>query len=431
MTEHLTTEHLTTEHPVTEHLTTGPGTNASPAAGQIARAAPLHGVRVLDLATLFAGPLAATLLGDFGADVVKVEHPDRPDPSRGHGPSKDGVGLWWKLLGRNKRTITLNLSTPGGRDTLLRLAATADVIIENFRPGTLEKWDLGWQELSAANPRLVLARVTAFGQFGPYAHRPGFGTLAEAMSGFAAITGEPDSPPTLPPFGLADSIAGLATAYAVMTALAARDRTGEGQVVDMAIIEPILTVLGPQPLWYDQLGYVQARTGNRSANNAPRNTYRAADGDWVAVSTSAQSVAERVMRLVGRPELIDEPWFATGAERAAHTDVLDEAVGSWIARHTRADVLAAFEKAEAAIAPVQDVRDVLTDPQYQALDTVTAVDDPELGRIRMQNVLFRLSATPGAIRWAGRPHGADTDAVLTELGLTAAELNTLREAGAL
>lgn len=394
------------------------------------KTAPLHGVRVLDLATLFAGPLAATMLGDFGAEVVKVEHPTQPDPSRGHGPSKDGVGLWWKLLGRNKRTITLNLSRPGGRATLLRLAATADVIIENFRPGTLEKWDLGWDALSAANPRLVLTRVTAFGQFGPYAHRPGFGTLAEAMSGFAAITGEPDASPTLPPFGLADSIAGLATAYAVMTALAARDRTGEGQVVDMAIIEPILTVLGPQPLWYDQLGYVQARTGNRSANNAPRNTYRTADGNWVAVSTSAQSIAERVMRLVGRPDLIDEPWFATGADRAAHADLLDEAVGSWIAARSRTDVLAAFEKAEAAIAPIQDVRDVMADPQYQALDTITAVEDPELGRIRMQNVLFRLSSTPGAIRWTGRPHGADTEEVLTELGLTEAELTSLREAGA-
>ncbi|MEV5901612.1 CoA transferase [Streptomyces sp. NPDC052127] len=394
------------------------------------KTAPLHGVRVLDLATLFAGPLAATMLGDFGAEVVKVEHPTQPDPSRGHGPSKDGVGLWWKLLGRNKRTITLNLSKPGGRATLLRLAATADVIIENFRPGTLEKWDLGWDVLSAANPGLVLTRVTAFGQFGPYAHRPGFGTLAEAMSGFAAITGEPDASPTLPPFGLADSIAGLATAYAVMTALAARDRTGEGQVVDMAIIEPILTVLGPQPLWYDQLGYVQARTGNRSANNAPRNTYRTADGNWVAVSTSAQSIAERVMRLVGRPDLIDEPWFATGADRAAHADLLDEAVGSWIAARSRTDVLAAFEKAEAAIAPIQDVRDVMADPQYQALDTVTEVEDPELGRIRMQNVLFRLSSTPGAIRWTGRPHGADTEEVLTELGLTEAELRSLREAGA-
>ncbi|MBZ6081198.1 CaiB/BaiF CoA transferase family protein [Streptomyces olivaceus] len=390
---------------------------------------PLTGLRVLDLATLFAGPLAATMLGDFGAEVIKVEHPTRPDPSRGHGPSKDGVGLWWKVLGRNKSAITLDLSRPAGRATLLRLAATADVVVENFRPGTLEKWDLGWEELSAVNPRLVLTRVTGFGQFGPYARRPGFGTLAEAMSGFAATTGEPDGPPTLPPFGLADSIAALATAYAVMTALSARERTGEGQVVDMAIIEPILTVLGPQPTWYDQLGHVQPRTGNRSQNNAPRNTYRTADGTWVAVSTSAQSIAERVMRLVGRPELIDEPWFATGAERARHADVLDAAVGDWIARHTRADVLAAFEKAEAAVAPVQDVRDVMDDPQYRALDTVTTVDDPELGPLRMQNVLFRLSATPGAIRWAGRPHGADTEEVLTGLGLSPADVKELREEG--
>ncbi|WP_282793155.1 CoA transferase [Streptomyces sp. CC224B] len=391
---------------------------------------PLEGLRVLDLATLFAGPLAATLLGDFGADVVKVEHPRRPDPSRGHGPAKDGVGLWWKLLGRNKRTMTLDLSTPGGRTTLLRLAADTDVIVENFRPGTLEKWDLGWDELSAANPRLVLARVTGFGQFGPYARRPGFGTLAEAMSGFAAVTGEPDGPPTLPPFGLADSIAGLTTAYAVLTALAARDRTGRGQVVDMAIIEPILTVLGPQPLWYDQLGHVQPRTGNRSTNNAPRNTYRTADGRWVAVSTSAQSVAERVMRLVGRPELTAEPWFATGGGRAAHADVLDEAVGAWIGRRTRAEVVEAFEKAEAAVAPVQDVVDVMADPQYRALDTITTVPDPELGPLRMQNVLFRLSETPGAIRWAGRPHGADTDEILTGIGLTDAEIDALRTAGA-
>ncbi|MER6128260.1 CoA transferase [Streptomyces sp. NPDC001795] len=393
--------------------------------------APLTGLRVLDLATLFAGPLAATLLGDFGAEVIKVEHPSRPDPSRGHGPTKNGVGLWWKLLGRNKRTMTLDLSKPGGRTTLLRLAETADVIIENFRPGTLEKWGLGWDELSAVNPRLVLARVTAFGQFGPYAHRPGFGTLAEAMSGFAAITGEPDAPPTLPPFGLADSIAGLTTAYAAMTALAARDRTGAGQVVDMAIIEPILTVLGPQPVWYDQLGHVQERTGNRSHNNAPRNTYRTADGNWVAVSTSAQSVAERVMRLVGRPELIDEPWFATGADRARHADELDEAVGGWIARRTRAEVLKEFEKAEAAVAAIQDVRNVMTDPQYAALGTIATIPDPELGLLRMQNVLFRLSVTPGAIRWAGRPHGADTAAVLAELGLTDPEIAALEAEGAL
>ncbi|MEV6418870.1 CoA transferase [Streptomyces sp. NPDC051662] len=392
---------------------------------------PLAGLRVLDLATLFAGPLAATMLGDFGADVIKVEHPRRPDPSRGHGPAKDGVGLWWKLLGRNKRAITLDLSSPGGRDLLLRLAAGADVIIENFRPGTLEKWGLGWDELSTANPRLVLTRVTGFGQFGPYSHRPGFGTLAEAMSGFAAVTGEPDGPPTLPPFGLADSIAALATAYAVMTALNGRAVTGRGQVVDLAIIEPILTVLGPGPLWYDQLGYVQPRTGNRSRNNAPRNTYRTADGSWLAVSTSAQSIAERVMCLVGRPELIEEPWFTTGSGRADHADLLDAAVGDWMARHTREEAMAAFEKAEAAVAPVYDIRDVMADPQYQALDTVTEVPDPELGPLRMQNVLFRLSETPGSIRWAGRPHGADTDTVLAELGLSRPEIAALRSAGAL
>ncbi|MFF9649930.1 CaiB/BaiF CoA transferase family protein [Streptomyces sp. NPDC014622] len=388
--------------------------------------APLTGLRVVDLATLFAGPLAATMLGDFGAEVIKVEHPRRPDPSRGHGLSKNGVGLWWKILGRNKRNLTLDLSAPAGRDLLLQLAAGTDVIIENFRPGTLERWGLGPAELHAVNPRLVLTRVTGFGQFGPYAHRPGFGTLAEAMSGFAAITGEPDSPPTLPPFGLADSIAALATAYAVMTALAGRDRTGEGQVVDMAIIEPILTVLGPQPLWYDQLGHVQPRTGNRSRNNAPRNTYRTSDGEWVAVSTSAQSVAERVVRLVGRPELIDEPWFGSGTTRAEHAEELDEAVGDWIALHTRAEALRAFEKAEAAIAPVYDIRDVMEDPQYRALGSIAEVDDPELGPLRMQNVLFRLSGTPGAIRWAGRPHGADTDEILTGLGLSAPEIAALR-----
>ncbi|MFE4368326.1 CaiB/BaiF CoA transferase family protein [Streptomyces sp. NPDC056835] len=391
---------------------------------------PLKGLRVLDLATLFAGPLCATMLGDFGAEVIKVEHPGKPDPSRGHGPSKDGIGLWWKLLGRNKKNLTLDLSTTGGRDVLLKLVAESDVLIENFRPGTLEKWSLGWDELSAANPRLVLARITGFGQFGPYSRRPGFGTLAEAMSGFAAITGQPDGPPTLPPFGLADSIAALSTSYAVMAALRGRDGTGRGQVVDMAIIEPMLTVLGPAPLWYDQLGYVQPRTGNRSTNNAPRNTYRTGDGKWVAVSTSAQSIAERVMRLVGRPEFIGEDWFATGSGRAAHADELDEAVGSWIAAHTRDEVVTAFENAEAAIAPIYDIRDVMADEQYRALDSITELPDPDFGTVKMQNVLFRLSETPGSIKWTGRPHGADTDEILAGLGLTDTEITTLRSAGA-
>ncbi|HEX2143419.1 MAG TPA: CoA transferase [Glycomyces sp.] len=391
--------------------------------------APLEGLRVLDVSTLFAGPIAATFLGDFGADVIKVEHPDRPDAARGHGPAKDGVNLWWKTLGRNKRTVTLDLGTPEGADLLLKLAADADVLIENFRPGTLERWGLGPDECHRANPRLVIARVTAFGQTGPYSSRPGFGSLAEAMSGFAALTGQPDGPPTLPPFGLADGIAALAAAYAVLVALRGVDRDGRGQVIDLAIIEPILMLLGGQITAYDQLGVLQPRSGNRSVNNAPRNVYRTGDGDWVAVSTSSQSIAERVMRLVGRTDLVSEPWFASGHTRAEHADELDAAVAAWIAARRTGEVIAAFKEAQAAVAPVYDVRGVLADPQYRAIRTVLTVDDEELGPVKMQNVLFRLSETPGAVRWPGRRHGQDTDAVLAEAGVTREQLELLREKG--
>ena len=390
----------------------------------------LAGLRVVDAATLFAGPLAAMHLGDLGADVVKVEHPTRPDPSRGHGAAKDGVNLWWKTLGRNKRTVTADLGSPGGRQVFLDLAARSDVVIENFRPGTLERWGLGWDELSAVNPRLVLARVSGFGQVGPYRTRPGFGTLAEAMSGFAAATGEPDGPPTLPPFGLADGVASLATAFAVMVALRTCEQTGHGQVVDVSIIEPILAMLGPQITRWDQLRTVQPRTGNRSTNNAPRNTYRTGDGQWVAVSTSAQSIAERVMRLVGRPELIDQPWFADGVQRAAHADELDEAVGGWIAQRSRSEVVEAFEQAQAAVAPVYDASDIVADPQFQALGTIHEIEDPDLGPMQMQGPLFRLSEQPGVIAFTGRPHGADTDEVLAELGRSPEQIAALRQDGA-
>ncbi|MFC4222380.1 CaiB/BaiF CoA transferase family protein [Lysinibacter cavernae] len=404
-------------------------TSAEQAGATRQAAAPLAGVRVLDISTLFAGPLAATFLGDFGADVIKVEHPTRPDAARGHGPAKNGINLWWKTLGRNKRTVTINLGTPDGAALLLQLVADADVLIENFRPGTLERWGLGPEQLHAANPALTIARVTAFGQFGPYSGRPGFGSLAEAMSGFAALTGEPDGPPTLPPFGLADGIAALATSYAVMVGLRSAEHTGVGQVVDMAIIEPILMLLGGQITAYDQLGLVQPRTGNRSVNNAPRNVYRTGSGDWVAVSTSSQSIAERVMTLVGREDLLSEPWFASGHTRAQHADELDDAVSSWIAERATDDVVAQFEQAQAAIAKVSDVRGVLDDPQYRAIGTVATVDDDELGPVKMQNVLFRLSDTPGSIRWSGRRHGADTDEVLRDIGVTPDQLAQLRERG--
>ena len=390
---------------------------------------PLEGVRVVEAATLFAAPLAGMMLGDYGADVVKVEHPLRPDPARGHGPTKNGTGLWFKALARNKRLVTLDLSRPAGADLFLRLAARSDVVLENFRPGTLERWGLGWEELSAANPRLVLARVSGFGQTGPYASRPGFGTLAEAMSGFAALNGEPDGPPLLPPLALADGVAALATAFAILAALRAREQTGRGQVVDTSLVEPLLTLLGPQVSAYDLLGELQPRTGNRSSHNAPRNVYRTADGSWVAVSASATSIAARVLRLVGRPDLVAEPWFATGSGRAAHVEEIDAAVAAWIEERDRHDVLAAFEEAEAAIAPVYDARDVLADPQLAAIGAIESVEDDEVGPLRMPNVISRLSETPGEIRHAGRRHGADTDEVFGELGLGPDELAQLRKGG--
>lgn len=391
---------------------------------------PLHGLKVVDASTLFAGPMTAMHLGDMGADVIKVEHPTKPDPARGHGPAKNGVNLWWKTLGRNKRTITANLNSDGGRRVFLALAAEADVVIENFRPGTLERWGLGYEVLAEVNPRLVLARISGFGQLGPYRSRPGFGTLAEAMSGFAAMTGEPDGPPTLPPFGLGDGVASLATAFAVMVALRSRDGNGRGQEIDVAIIEPILAMLGPQLTRWDQLGTMHERLGNRSGNNAPRNTYRTKDGHWIAVSTSAQSIAERVMQMVGRPEVVDEPWFATGAGRAQHADELDAAVAAWVAARTREEALAGFDAAQAAAAPVYDAADISADPQFQALGTIHEIDDDQLGPMRMQGPLFRMSEDDSVIEFTGRPHGADTDAVLAELGFSEDEVGQMRDEGA-
>jgi crotonobetainyl-CoA:carnitine CoA-transferase CaiB-like acyl-CoA transferase len=279
---------------------------------------PLDGVRVLDVSTIIAGPLACQILGDFGAEVIKVEHPRVGDGLRSHGHAKDGVPLWWKMMARNKRTVGLYLGDPEGASIFLDLVETADIVIENFRPGRFEAWGLGYDVLRDTNPGIILARITGFGQTGPYRDRPGFGTLAEAMSGFAEITGEANGPPTLPPFGLADSIAAMAAVSAVSMALFHRQVSGgEGQEIDLNILEPLITALGPQPIWFDQLGYVQRRIGNGSVNNAPRNTYRTKDGRWVAISTSATSIAERVLRLVGRPEVVEEPWFRTGRERAS------------------------------------------------------------------------------------------------------------------
>jgi formyl-CoA transferase len=390
---------------------------------------PLAGVRVIDAATIFAGPLVASLMGDFGADVIKIEHP-AGDALRKFGYQKDGAPLWWKVVSRNKRCITLDLKK--GQHLFKRLVQNADVLIENFRPGTLESWGIGWDVLSALNPRLVMVRVTGFGQTGPYKDRPGFGTLAEAFSGFAHITGLPDGPPTLPPFGLADGIAAHYGTFAAMFALYERDAkgSGKGQFIDLSIYEPIFAVLGYQPTVFDQLGIIQNRTGNRSVSNAPRNAYKTRDARWVALSAAAPTIRERVLTLTGGPEFAADPRFATAEGRLAHNDEIDATVGGWIARRDLNEVIAAFERVEAAIAPVYDVEQIFADPQYQARADIIEVPDDELGKVKMQNVFPFMSRTPGEVRHAGPRLGAHTEEVLCgELGLTREELAALKEQG--
>ncbi|WP_051710840.1 CoA transferase [Streptomyces sp. NRRL S-350] len=373
--------------------------------------APLADVKVIDIGTLLAAPFAAAMLGDFGADVIKIEHPTG-DPLRGYGYQCDDVPLLWKVVNRNKKSVVMDLKDPQNHDRFVELVAGADVLIENFRPGTLERWGFAPEVLQKANPDLVVTRVTGFGQDGPYAGRPGFGTLAEAMSGLAAMSGDRDGPPLLPAFPLGDVMAGLQAACATLIALHARQRIGRGQVADVSITEAMIAAMGAQVTAYDKLGVKPRRVGSGSDNNAPRNVYRCADGRWVAVSAPARSVAERVVRLVGRPELAEEPWFATGRGRVSRREVLDDALGQWIGRFRRDEVIVAFEEAGAAVAPIYEVDDVLQDPHFRARQATVTVPDSELDSVCMPNVAFRLSETPGRIRWPGPQLGEHTDDVL-------------------
>jgi crotonobetainyl-CoA:carnitine CoA-transferase CaiB-like acyl-CoA transferase len=367
----------------------------------------LSGLRVIDIATVFAGPGAARHLGDFGADVVKVEAPAGDGVRRmGWFPPDGGDSYTWKLLGRNKRTVVLDLKSDAGRDALLALAETADVLIENFRPGTPERLGIGPDVLSARNPRLVVLRVTGFGQDGPYASRPGFATMAEAMSGFAAINGEPDGAPLLPPIALTDEVTALAGAFMVMVALRHRDETGEGQVVDVNLLETMVQLMGALPSANAHLGYLQPRLGSGIPYTVPRGTYQCADGRWVAISTSAESVAARVMDLLG---VGDDPRFATFDGRVEHRAELDGIVEAWVGARSSEEVLASFGRAQAAIAPVYSMADLLADPHVAARDAIVEVDG-----VRMPGLLARLSKTPGAVRHAGRPLGDDSAAAVAE-----------------
>jgi crotonobetainyl-CoA:carnitine CoA-transferase CaiB-like acyl-CoA transferase len=389
---------------------------------------PLHGVRVLDLSRLVAGNMVSLQLGDFGADVIKVEPPSG-DPLRDW--RDGGKSLHWKTYARNKRSIVLDLRQHAAKDALLRLVRTADVFIENYRPGTLEEMGLGPDVLHKASPGLIVVRVSGFGQTGPYAALPGFGTLVEAMSGFAARTGFADREPVLPPLALADMIAGLYGAFATLTALRARDGgTAKGQVIDLSLLESIFSVLGPEAAIYAQTGAVKERVGSASNTSSPRNVYRCADGHYVALSGSTQAMAKRLFETIGRADMIRDPRFATNSDRVKHRPLVDAAVGGWFATRTRDEALKLMREASVTVGPVYTIADAMTDAHFRGRGIIVDVEDRELGQVPMHNIVPRLSDTPGGWQKPAPGLGEHTDAVLTEAGLDRDAIARLRASGA-
>ena len=363
---------------------------------------PLNDVRVIDMSTVLAGPNCARYLADFGADVIKIERPDG-DSLRNMAwrDPRDGTGLWWKIVNRNKRTVVLDVKDDADREVLLDLVDGCDVLVENSRPGTMERLGLGPDVLLARRPSLVMTRISGFGQTGPYAQRPGFATIAEAMSGFAALNGEPDGAPLLPPIALTDEVTGLAAAFATLVAL----HSGVGQVVDANLLETMFHMMGPLAALYAVSGEQQQRLGAGLPYTVPRGTYRCSDSRWVAVSTSSDSVAARVLYLIG---VGDDARFASFAGRSEHRDELESVMTHWCAQRTQADVIEEFTNAEAAIGPVLDMAAIAHDPHYAARGTIEDLDGTP-----MQSIIARLSATPGRLRWAGRGLDADGDEIRT------------------
>jgi len=362
---------------------------------------PLADLTVLDLSTIISGGTATSMLADFGARVIKIEHPKGGDPLRSWGPFLNGHSLWWKVVARNKRSVTLNLSQARGQEILMTLAERADVLVENFRPGTLEKWGLGPERLLERSPGLVVLRVSGFGQTGPYRHRSGFGTIAEAMSGLVSITGFPDSPPLVPAIPLADEVAGLTGAMAVAMAIHHRHRTGRGQVIDVSLYEPLFRLLIPHVAQYRALGIEARRTGNAFPDAAPRNLYQASDGTWIALSATSQRVFERLAAAIDRPELVTDPRFADNTARVQHRDALDAILAAWMAARTQDEALARLDESGAVAGPVYDVPRILADPHYAAREDVIAVPDADAGELSMVGVVPKFSDTPGAVRATG------------------------------
>ena len=386
-------------------------------------------LKVIDASSIAAGPTCAMLMADFGAEVIKVEHPVKGDQNRYTGAQKDGINLGWQYVNRSKKCVTLDLKSPRGKELFKKLVARADILIENFRPGVLEKWDLGWDELSAVNPRLVMLMISGFGQTGPYRERPGFGTLAEAMSGFAYITGFPDGPPTLPPFGLSDGVAAYLGAFAAMAAIFERDQggSGKGQYIDLSLYEPIFAILGAQSTIFDQLGIVQKRFGNRVPRAAPRSAYCTKDGHWIAISSGHEHTAPRALRAVGGEELARDPRFKDGPSRLANGDALEKLFVDWVGARTLEEAMEGFMRNDVAVAPVYNIEQFCNDPQVVARESVTTVQHPKLGPIKMQNVFPKMSRTPGKVHWPGPELGDHNHEVWVEmLGMSPDEFEQLR-----
>jgi crotonobetainyl-CoA:carnitine CoA-transferase CaiB-like acyl-CoA transferase len=389
---------------------------------------PLDGMRVLDLSRLVAGNILAHVLADLGAEVIKVEKPGRGDDLRNW--KTKGVALWWQVYARNKKSLCLDLRQDAGRELLLRLAGTAQVLVENYRPGTLEQMGLGPDVLLARNPQLVVVRVSGWGQSGPWRHKPGFGTLIEAFSGFAAMNGFADRAPVLPAFAMADAFAGLWGAAATLTALRAVEvGGGPGQVIDLSLIEPILAMLGPKAAEYRLTGRTTPRLGSRCMIQAPRGVYRTADGRYVALSTGTQAMAQRLFRALGRPELNDDPRFRTNADRLAHHEEVEAIVADFIALRTQEDALAFFEAADVTVGPVNDEADLAADPYVAEREVLIEVPDDGAGSLPMHNIVPRFSATPGALRRPAPALGQHNREILRGLGCADEEIARLAEAG--
>ena len=395
---------------------------------------PLAGLKVLDLSIIVAGGTASSLMADFGAEVVKVERPGTGDPLRNWGPFANGVSLWWKVHSRNKKSITLNLGTPEGQDLLKRLVVEADVLIEGFRPGAMEKWGLGPDDLLAVNPKLVMLRYSGFGQTGPYKDRPGFGTIAECMSGYIGMTGFPDTPPNLPPIPLADEIAGVFGAMAGMMALYHRDASGnpdaKGQVVDVSLFEPLFRLCIPHITMFDMLGINRERVGNDFPDAAPRNLYKTGDDRWLGLSATSQSTFESLAKAMGMPDLIDRPEFKDNAARLDNREILNDELQGWLGQRDLQETMDHLIPSGGVVGPVYDAPQIMADPHYLAREDIIDIDDPELGKTKMLGVVPKFSETPGSVQHAGPTVGEHNQHIYSSwLGLPADKLSQLSEEG--